>query len=487
MAPPPPEASSDAATAKQSRRDKFASAPERQVCPSSLIEPPVKPSASLRRSVTTVEVAAADELTRAPLLPVHCGQCKAQFCDEAKFCFKCGEKRPRPKPPGSNRRISAVEEDCVHEFGCRRTVWLFFHGEVKETPCILRFSEKYEMFTIALVLYLVVSDIIASIPEVGKMFHSSKALKLFEAFIYIVFTVEYLARLWSCMESKALAELGSLRGRLKLMRGVIEMVDLVVLVAYYINFIPGFSKLKGLSALRMIRLLRVAALLKVERKTSSFSKIVKVLKNKKSELCATLFTAAVLMVMSATMMYYLETETQPDSFSSVPAAMWWAVTTLTTVGYGDVVPKTNGGKLLGGIVAFFGVGLFALPAGILGSGFVEEVDKDKMAAQEFSMEEEAFENALLEEEEEECNMIAGLVRDMDMLQNTVTGLQDGQQYIYETLRNLCPGFDGETPPSPTRKKATTHDEELHDIQQSVLVRMGSLKRNKPPERQESKP
>merc|ERR1719375_767014 len=102
--------------------------------------------------------------------------------------------------------------------------------------------------------------------------------------------------------------------------------------------------MKGLSALRMIRLLRVAALLKMERKTSSFSKIVKVLKVKKSELLATLFTAAVLMVISATMMYYLENTTQPDAFSSVPAAMWWAVTTLTTVGYGDVVPKTTFGK-----------------------------------------------------------------------------------------------------------------------------------------------
>merc|ERR1712046_399792 len=131
----------------------------------------------------------------------------------------------------------------------------------------------------------------------------------------------------------------------------------------------------------MIRLLRIAALLKVERGAGSFSKIINVLKVKRSELMATIVTAVILMLMSATLMYYLETEVQPVGFGSVPAAMWWSVASLTTVGYGDVVPKSAAGKLLGSVVAFFGVGLFALPAGILGSGFVEEVEKQKRLAE----------------------------------------------------------------------------------------------------------
>jgi len=113
------------------------------------------------------------------------------------------------------------------------------------------------------VVYLVVADIVVSIHEIGVLIKSSPVYTRIEAMIYGVFTAEYMIRLWSCMESKTLADMGSCRGRLKLMRGVIEMVDLIVLVAYYINFIPGFSRLKGLSALRMVRLLRVAALLKV--------------------------------------------------------------------------------------------------------------------------------------------------------------------------------------------------------------------------------
>jgi len=261
------------------------------------------------------------------------------------------------------------------------------------------------------------------------------------------------------------------------MRGVIEMVDLVVLVAFYINFIPGFSKLKGLSALRMIRLLRVAALLKVERKTSSFSKIVKVLKTKKSELLATLFTASVLMVMSATMMYYLETGLQPEAFSSVPAAMWWAVTTLTTVGYGDVVPKTPFGRFLGSIVAFFGVGLFALPAGILGSGFVEEVGKAKSEAAAFAQEDQAQDDEFLKEEEEECTMMDGLLKEMNVLHDVVADLQGGQHRITELLERICPSSLDRLQLPVVSKKAN-HDEELHAIQQSVLGRMDDLRRSR---------
>lgn len=273
------------------------------------------------------------------------------------------------------------------------------------------------------------------------------------------------------MESKTLADMGSCRGRLKLMRGVIEMVDLIVLVAYYINFIPGFSRLKGLSALRMVRLLRVAALLKVERKTSSFSKIVSVLKTKKSELMATLFTAAVLMVMSASMMYYIEKPMQPVAFQSVPAAMWWSVTALTTVGYGDVVPMTPFGKVLGSIVAFFGVGLFALPAGILGSGFVEEVDKAKreeMARDGVPEDDEADE--MLEEEAEETTMITGLADHMESLCSKIAGLQGGQREIVNLLRRngLAAGTQG---PSGSE----VHDRHLDILQSSVSTKINNLR------------
>merc|ERR1712136_440507 len=104
-----------------------------------------------------------------------------------------------------------------------------------------------------------------------------------------------------------------------------------------------------------------------------------VLKMKKAELCATLFLAAVLLLMASCAMYYIENPSQPASFSSIPATMWWTVTALTTVGYGDIYPRTACGKILGSCVAFFGIGLFALPAGIISSGFVEVIEEKHQA------------------------------------------------------------------------------------------------------------
>lgn len=400
--------------------------------------------------------------------------CNGMFPSAAKFCSMCGEPRPKPKSPRP-KKPSALEADCVNKSGFRHTVWLFVHTEVRETPCVLRYAERYELITILFVLYLVLSDIIVSIPEIGAVSKTSAWYLGFESFIYGVFTVEYLLRIWSSMESKELSALGSIKGRLKLMRGVIEMVDLIVLIAYYINFIPGMEKLKGLQALRMIRLLRVAALLKVERKTSSFSKIMNVLKTKKSELMATLFTALVLMLMSATTMYYIENEDQPDAFGSVPASMWWSVASLTTVGYGDVVPITSAGKVLGTVVAFFGVGLFALPAGILGSGFVEEVDKAKrLAAKE--NEEEDVADEVLGEQEIEANKIDQLTTDVKALQVTVEGMKSGQSDIAKFLNTICPALEVPIPSERSTYGPQVTDTELAALQESVIIKLDSLKR-----------
>lgn len=381
-----------------------------------------------------------------------------------------------------HKKISAVEEDCINTTGCRRAIWLFLHTEVKDSPCLLRYSERYEMFTICLVVYLVLADIIVSIPEVASMSKESSIYKDLSRFIYAVFTVEYVMRLWSCMESKALSRLGSIRGRLKLMRGVMEMVDLVVLVAFYISFIPAFHHLQGFQALRMVRLLRVMALLKVERKANSFGSIVSVLKTKKSELMATVFTALVLMLMSATTIYYLETESQPEAFPSVPSAMWWSVISLTTVGYGDVVPITAAGKLLGCIVAFFGVGLFALPAGILGSGFVEEVNKAKeRAAREEDSEGEDETEEILGKQEIEVRKIQKLTEDAKETRETVDEMQSNQRDLVNLLNTMCPALEIPMPTIKRRADDATRkvtDKDLAALQQSVIVKLDTLKRSK---------
>lgn len=425
----------------------------------------------------------AEEKSDGPPLET-CRQCRTKLAVAAQFCSECGQQRPEILLPGQ-RKLSFIEKDCVNESGIRRTAWLFVHAEVMDSPCILRYGGKYELMSIGFVVYLVVADIFVSIHEVGQYFHDSIVLHGFEALIYAIFTVEYCTRVWSCMESKEYAELGPIKGRLKLMRGAIECVDFIVLFAYYIMFIPGFDKLKGLSALRMIRLLRVAALLKVERKTSSFSKIVAVLKSKKSELMATLFTAAVLMVMSATTIYYLEVGAQPTNFGSVPAAMWWSVTALTTVGYGDVVPMTAGGKFVASITAFFGVGLFALPAGILGSGFVEEVEKARhlaAMAEEFQ-DDDGVGSELLEEEEEEEALISDIAAEVETLRSTAVSLHSGQNEILKLLRSIDPSFDFQSPSVDTSMDTETlrrlgPDQELAALQESVHLKLKKLKQKR---------
>ena len=94
------------------------------------------------------------------------------------------------------------------------------------------------------------------------------------------------------------------------------------------------------------------------------------------------FVGFILLVVASSLMFFIENQAQPEAFSSIPQAMWWGVATLTTVGYGDVYPITSFGKLIGSMIALIGVGLFALPAGIIASGFYEEISNRRKGAQE---------------------------------------------------------------------------------------------------------
>ncbi|MAE63994.1 MAG: potassium channel protein, partial [Phycisphaeraceae bacterium] len=125
-------------------------------------------------------------------------------------------------------------------------------------------------------------------------------------------------------------------------------------------------------SLRAVRLVRVLRILKLARYSDALRTFGRVFVAQKEPLGLTVFLLMLLLVMSASFMYYAEREAQPEVFSSIPATMWWAVATLSTVGYGDTFPVTEWGRVLGSIIAFLGIGMFALPTGILGAGFIEE-------------------------------------------------------------------------------------------------------------------
>lgn len=127
--------------------------------------------------------------------------------------------------------------------------------------------------------------------------------------------------------------------------------------------------------LRLLRVLRLFRLAKLARHVSALQMLGRAVASVRYELVVTLCLAGILLLMASASMYYVEHDVQPEAFSSIPATMWWAIATLTTVGYGDVAPITSLGRLLGGVIAVLGIAMLALPTGILGAAFVDTVQK----------------------------------------------------------------------------------------------------------------
>ncbi len=229
-------------------------------------------------------------------------------------------------------------------------------------------SRYFDGFIFGLILLNVAAFILGTVPAVDEK--AGFWLHLFEIISIAVFTVEYLGRLWSCGVLEKYRH--PVTGRLRFMATPLALVDLVAILPFYLAFL-GID-LRFLRILRIIRILRIA---KLSRYLSSLILFIDVVRNRKEELIMTTTVLVMLLIVSSSMMYYAEHDTQPEAFSSIPATMWWAVATLTTVGYGDIYPVTALGKLFGSVVAVIGIGLFALPTAILGSGFIEEINKRK--------------------------------------------------------------------------------------------------------------
>lgn len=224
-----------------------------------------------------------------------------------------------------------------------------------------------------LILALIFCNVIAVILETVKSIqeHYEQAFYWFEVFSITVFSIEYIARVWSCVARKEYSN--PIIGRLRFMSRPMSIIDLLVLLPFYLEFVS--ADLRFIWALRLFRLFLVA---KLGRYSSSFRLFARVLSDNKEELIVTMMLMLLLAVFASSFMYYAENEAQPDKFPNIPATMWWAVETLTTVGYGDIYPITPLGKLLAMIIAILGIGMFALPTGILGASFVEEIQRQKL-------------------------------------------------------------------------------------------------------------
>lgn len=231
-----------------------------------------------------------------------------------------------------------------------------------------KLSQAFDIFIVTLIGLNVIALILESVKNIQAI--SPKLFSIFEYISVLLFTVEYIARIWSCVENAAYKK--PISGRLRFSISPLAMIDLLAILPFYLPF-TGLD-LRFLRVLRIMRIFRVA---KLGRYSQSLQTVRRVIAAKKEQLVCALFILLLLLVIASSMLYYVENRAQPENFSSIPASMWWAVATLTTVGYGDVYPVTALGKLMASVIAILGIGMFALPTGIVGASFVEEMERHK--------------------------------------------------------------------------------------------------------------
>ena len=227
-----------------------------------------------------------------------------------------------------------------------------------------RASRAFDIFILSLIGLNVLALILGTVESIRLL--APRFFTAFEFFSVMVFSVEYLLRVWSCTVSPDYPR--PIRGRLRFALTPMALIDLLAILPFYLPFLG--VDLHFIRAVRLFRIFRVAKLGRYSAELRTFRRI---LTAKKRELLITLFALLLLLLLSSAVMYYAERNAQPKAFSSIPAAMWWAVCALTTVGYGDVVPATLVGKLASSAISILGIGIFGLPAGILASGFIEEI------------------------------------------------------------------------------------------------------------------
>ena len=207
-----------------------------------------------------------------------------------------------------------------------------------------------------------------SVASFNARYHS--IFVIFEAVSVAIFTAEYIARVWVSTDQPRFADVGPhWAKRLKYMATPMALIDLVAVLPFYL----ALTGLLGGTDMRILRTLRLARILKLTRHSDAMTLLLRVLKENGRNFSAALGILLIVMIITATGIHLFEQEAQPEAFGSIPAAMWWAFATLTTVGYGDVTPITVGGKVFGAAITVVSVGIVALPAGILASSFSERL------------------------------------------------------------------------------------------------------------------
>jgi voltage-gated potassium channel len=236
--------------------------------------------------------------------------------------------------------------------------------------------------SIALLL-LIAANVAASILETDARIaqHAPTFFEWFERISVGVFTIEYVLRIWSCTSDPRFR--GAISGRIRMAATPMAVIDVIAIAPFYFELLfPGTLDLRFL---RVLRLLRIFRLLRHSRIANAFATMIRVLQHKRGELAVSLAIVVVAMLVSAGAIYVAERNEPGTQFTSIPRAMWWAVETITTIGYGDMIPATAIGRMIGGFVAFVGICAVALPVGLVSAGFIEELNRRRTQVTEPSV------------------------------------------------------------------------------------------------------
>ncbi len=251
----------------------------------------------------------------------------------------------------------------------KKKTFNLLHPEIGDS----KWDKVINTFIILLIICNVIAVMLETIPSIHEP--NKEFFHYFDLISVMIFTVEYILRVWSSTHHKKYEH--PVYGRIKYVFSPEALIDVLAILPFYLHAFIGFD----LRVLRILRLLRFLRLFRLTAYMKSAKIVVNVFRSKFNELVLSLVLVLFLIIIASCLLYFAEHLVQPDVFSSIPDTMWWAIVTLTTVGYGDMIPITLMGKILTSVVSLAGVGLFALPAGIITAGFLEEMRKTRRSNQ----------------------------------------------------------------------------------------------------------
>jgi len=229
-----------------------------------------------------------------------------------------------------------------------------------------------DMFISILIVLNVIAIFLGTYKGIEAQYGSQ--LKAFEFFSVSVFLIEYILRIWTA--DLLHPQLSKTRARLKFIFSFYGVVDFIAILPFLVPLVMTVD----LRVIRILRLLRLIRLFKIGRHFKSLRLFTEVIRETRFDLMITFFATGILLLLSSTIMYFLENEAQPEAFENIGQSLWWAVATLTTVGYGDIYPVTGLGKILSSFIALLGIGIVALPTAIISSSLIEKMQVRKAGA-----------------------------------------------------------------------------------------------------------